>query len=108
MPSTPSASRPLALLAWGAALIGAFWAWFPIADTDLWWHLAAGRELWEQGRWLAQDPFCSSTLGLPWLNIHWLFQLCAYALYSAGGPLASSSPSSPSPPSPCASSWDQA
>ena len=52
----------------------------PSADGDIWWHLAAGREMVSQGRLLFSDPFSVSAQGRPWIDVHWLFQLAVYAI----------------------------
>jgi hypothetical protein len=55
------------------------------ADGDIWWHLAAGREMWARGEWLMTDPFSSGAAGRPWVDVHWLFQLGAYAIHAMLG-----------------------
>jgi len=55
------------------------------ADGDIWWHLAAGREMWARGTWLTTDPFSSGAAGRPWTDVHWLFQLGAYAIHARLG-----------------------
>jgi hypothetical protein len=68
---------PLALvLGLGAASTGVQ----PSADGDIWWHLAAGREMVARGALLVSDPFSVSAHGRPWVDVHWLFQLAAYAI----------------------------
>jgi hypothetical protein len=65
--------------------LAAFFCWFPITDTDIFWHLAAGREMVRTGNFLYADPF-SFTLALPqWIDVHWLFQLLVYGLFLLGG-----------------------
>ena len=67
------------------AALAAFFCWFPITDTDIFWHLAAGREIVRTGHFLYTDPF-SFTNALPqWTDIHWLFQVTVYGLYALGG-----------------------
>jgi hypothetical protein len=67
------------------AALAAFFCWFPITDTDIFWHLAAGREIVRTGHFLYTDPF-SFTNALPqWTDIHWLFQVFVYGLYVLGG-----------------------
>ena len=68
-----------------------------IADTDSWWHLAAGRYMLEQGRLPVPDPFSyTSELGDPSypgeetvrrfnLTHEWLAQIVWYVIYLAGG-----------------------
>jgi hypothetical protein len=57
----------------------------PAADGDVWWHLAAGREMLARGGWLFTDPFSSGAAGRPWIDVHWLFQLVVYAIHAALG-----------------------
>jgi tetratricopeptide (TPR) repeat protein len=57
----------------------------PSADGDIWWHLAAGREMVARGQLLFSDPFSVSASGRPWPDVHWLFQLTTYAVHSAFG-----------------------
>jgi tetratricopeptide (TPR) repeat protein len=56
----------------------------PIADGDIFWHLAGGRQMVQDRAWLRVDPFSVSALGRPWIDVHWLFQLGAYATYCLG------------------------
>jgi hypothetical protein len=77
------AARALAFI---ALAIGVFVLSFgPISDGDIYWHLAAGRRIVEQRSLLRVDPFTLSAAGRPWTDVHWLFQLGAFALYSAFG-----------------------
>jgi len=76
--------RSLALgcvLACGAALTGLS----PSADGDIWWHLAAGREMVARGALLFADPFSVSAAGRTWVDVHWLFQLAVFGLHRAFG-----------------------
>jgi hypothetical protein len=57
----------------------------PSADGDVWWHLAAGREMVARGGLLFSDPFSVSAHGRPWVDVHWLFQLAVYAIYQWRG-----------------------
>jgi tetratricopeptide (TPR) repeat protein len=69
-----------------ALLIGAFAAGLtPVADGDLYWHLAAGREMVRTHALLTSDPFSVSAAGRPWIDVHWLFQLGVYAVHQLGG-----------------------
>jgi len=52
----------------------------PSTDGDIWWHLAAGREMVARGALLFTDPFSISAQGRPWVDVHWLFQLAVYAI----------------------------
>jgi len=72
------------------ALLGAFAflsVCFPVTNTDIWWHLASGRWILEQGTFPFTDPFSAGAAGQKWTDVHWLFQVIAYGIYSAGGVL---------------------
>jgi len=74
------------LLLFSAVAVGAFVVSLgPISDGDIYWHLAAGREILHQRALLRFDPFTLSAAGRPWADVHWLFQLGAYALYALSG-----------------------
>jgi len=60
-------------------------AWAPSADGDIWWHLAAGREMARTHALLWTDPFSSGAAGRPWIDVHWLFQLAVYAIFAVAG-----------------------
>lgn len=70
----------LALLAFVFAAV-----YFPLNDTDIWWHLASGRWIWEHRALPRTDPFSASTLGRPWADLHWLFQVVVFLAYRLGG-----------------------
>ena len=75
------------LLSW-TALCVAVLAWtvcFPLTNTDIWWHLSAGRWILEQGRIPRVDPFAAGTAGTPWIDLHWLFQVAALGVHRLGG-----------------------
>lgn len=57
----------------------------PSADGDIWWHLAAGREMLARGALLFSDPFSVSASGRPWVDVHWLFQLAVFAVHRVFG-----------------------
>ncbi|HEY4186123.1 MAG TPA: hypothetical protein VGP07_13695 [Polyangia bacterium] len=57
----------------------------PISDGDIYWHLAAGREMTLRRALLRTDPFTSSAAGRPWIDVHWLFQLGVYGIYRLHG-----------------------
>lgn len=69
------------VLAAGITLVGLA----PSADGDIWWHLAAGREMVARGGVLYTDPFSVSAAGRPWVDVHWLFQLAAYVVHGRFG-----------------------
>jgi hypothetical protein len=75
-----------ALAGLGVLALGAFVAGLaPSADGDIWWHLAAGRELVTQRSMLVVDPFSSGAAGRPWVDVHWLFQLAVYGIHRGFG-----------------------
>jgi hypothetical protein len=77
---------PARLLLFVAVAVGAFVVSLgPISDGDIYWHLAAGREILHQQALLRFDPFTLSAAGRPWVDVHWLFQLGAYAIYALSG-----------------------
>jgi hypothetical protein len=80
----PGVGRVPPVAALLAALVCGFFVYYPITDTDIWWHLAAGREILRQGAFLHADPF-SFTPTVAWVDVHWLFQVGAYAAWLAGG-----------------------
>jgi hypothetical protein len=57
----------------------------PVADGDIFWHLAAGRQMVLTHALLRVDPFSVSAAGRPWPDVHWLFQLAVYGVYVLGG-----------------------
>jgi len=57
----------------------------PIADGDIYWHLAAGRQMVQQHALPRVDGFTVSASGRPWIDVHWLFQLGAFGLYATLG-----------------------
>jgi hypothetical protein len=63
----------------------AYAAWFLISDSDIWWHLAAGRWMTENKTFLYTDPFSITAFGAAWINVHWLFQLCMYGVFKLWG-----------------------
>ena len=83
----PELHRPSARHVWATLLfVGAASASLTAAaDGDVWWHLAAGREMVARGGFLMTDPFSSGAAGRPWIDVHWLFQLVAHAIHAELG-----------------------
>jgi len=77
-------SLGLALLAIGCAAFSAFFTYFPLTDGDIFWHLAAGREMAARKHFLFIDPFSFTVPSARWIDLHWFFQLLAYGLYVVG------------------------
>ena len=78
-------SRTQLLLLVLLSVFAFFGVYFPLTNTDIWWHLAAGRSLLQDGSFLASDPFSLSSANQPWINLHWFFQASAYLAWSVGG-----------------------
>jgi hypothetical protein len=54
-----------------------------LADTDVWWHLEAGRWIIENRQVPRSDAFSHTRFGEPWIDHGWLAQAVLYALYAA-------------------------
>jgi len=57
-------------------------------DADTWWHLRAGRWIWENKEVPQVDPFSYTRRGEPWRYPGWMMQIILYGIYavfSAGG-----------------------
>lgn len=65
--------------------MSAFFVYFPITNTDIWWHLAAGREIVSQKNFLYSDSFAYTLISPQWIDLHWLFQVVVYGFYIATG-----------------------
>ena len=65
-----------------AAIFGAA-AWFQpsVAGSDLWWHLAAGREIWRSLRLPTVDHFSFTFDGRPWMHHEWLWGVGYWLAY---------------------------
>jgi hypothetical protein len=85
----PFSARPLraatAVFAGLSFVAMAYHVWVPVADYDLWWHLASGREMFSSHHLLRSDIFSHPMAGTPWINFEWLGQLFLYAVASACG-----------------------
>ena len=56
-----------------------------MAGSDMWWHVAAGRELVQTKTLWMVDDWSYSALGQDWLNHEWLSDLIFYGWVSIGG-----------------------
>lgn len=54
----------------------------PLGAYDLFWHLAAGREILSTGTVPRVDPFSFASGGIPWIDHEWLWQVGAQSLYA--------------------------
>ena len=57
----------------------------PPQDADMWWHLAAGRAMVEQGRILTTDIFSYTHYGEPWTNAFWIADILLFLAHRLGG-----------------------
>lgn len=55
------------------------------ADTDMWWHLRAGDDMWHQGKILLEDTFSYTRAGSDWVNAFWLSDIGLYGVWKVGG-----------------------
>jgi hypothetical protein len=67
-----------ALLAAAGALLYLSFGYTEMAGSDLWWHIAAGRELVQTGNLWMVDDWSWSAHGEDWLNHEWLADLVFY------------------------------
>ncbi len=71
-------------LPFACAVAAGFFTYFPITDSDIFWHLASGREIIAHGHLLFSDPFSYTLVNPKWVDLHWLFQLLTYGIYCIG------------------------
>jgi hypothetical protein len=69
----------------GVAALAAAVALLDIVSWDYWWHLRTGRLIWDTGAVPRIDVFSYTAEGARYVDIHWLFQLLLYGIYSLGG-----------------------
>ena len=67
------------------AVLVATIACFSKAQSDTYWHLAAGRAMAQTGRVMLTDEFSHTNFGAPWLNYEWLSQVVFYNVHRVGG-----------------------
>ena len=77
------AERCLWILA-GAILFLSF-GYTEMAGSDMWWHIAAGREIFQTGTIWMVDDWSFTQRGADWLNHEWLSDVIYYAWVSAFG-----------------------
>src|SRR5678816_4576252 len=56
-----------------------------IRSEDYWWHLRTGQLILETGAVPTADPYTYTVPGARWIDIHWLFQVAIFSLYTVGG-----------------------
>jgi hypothetical protein len=77
------ASAPLWLVATSALLWSLMFRF--LFNSDLWFHLAAGREIWRDKAIPAADTWSYTAAGRPWHNHEWLADLVYYGWSRAFG-----------------------
>lgn len=55
------------------------------AQSDTFWALRTGQDIWAKGGVPAVDAYSYTAAGLPWPNHEWLWQAALYPLHRAGG-----------------------
>ena len=55
------------------------------AQSDTYWTLRAGQELWQAGHIPRVETYSFTAAGLPWPDHEWLWQALSYGLYRVGG-----------------------
>jgi hypothetical protein len=63
----------------------AFAACLTVAQSDTYWSLRAGQDLWRTHHVPLVDTYSYTAAGRPWPNHEWLWQAVAYPLHRAGG-----------------------
>src|SRR5262245_59380324 len=56
-----------------------------VTDSDLFWHLAAGDLIRSTGHVPTSDTFSYTVYGLPWVDVHWLYQVLVSYLAETTG-----------------------
>src|SRR5437763_10406549 len=72
-----------ALLPAATVMLTALLAFRRLDDSDMWWHLAAGRWIAEHHAVPRTDVLSYMQHDLPWINLQWLFELFAYTIFHA-------------------------
>jgi hypothetical protein len=72
--STPKPEARPALLLWLAAAAVTFWSFgfTTMKGSDLWWHIASGRWIWQHKTLNFKDPWSFTFGGKAWLSHEWL------------------------------------
>jgi len=82
-------NRLLNVLVPFVAVAGALaWSQPWVSGSDLWWHLASGRDIWARGAVPSTDPFSYTFAGRGWMNHEWLWDVIYWGLYHRIGPQA--------------------
>ncbi|NUN13165.1 MAG: hypothetical protein HUU55_05965 [Myxococcales bacterium] len=57
----------------------------PIWDVDIFWHIVAGRWIWEHAALPTTDVFSAADPTRPWYTFQWLYEVVVYFLDDLGG-----------------------
>lgn len=81
--------KPLTDSSWAWLLVGGLiylsFGFTEMMGSDLWWHLAAGREIMQTGTLWLVDDWSYTELGSPWRNHEWLADLVFFSWASLWG-----------------------
>jgi len=80
----PRASFPDLLVVPGLLLLFVLAARVPVMTPDVWWHLATGRLVAQEGI-PESDPFSYTLAGVPWTAHEWASDLALYGVYASAG-----------------------
>jgi tetratricopeptide (TPR) repeat protein len=58
---------------------------FPLKDADIYWHLRTGDLIRQSGQIPRTDIFTFTREGVPWIDLHWLFQIAISWVHQHGG-----------------------
>jgi tetratricopeptide (TPR) repeat protein len=58
---------------------------FPLKDADFYWHLRTGDLIRQTGKVPQVDIFTFTREGVPWIDLHWVFQIAISWLHEQGG-----------------------
>ena len=53
-----------------------------LGDPDIWWHMRAGEWILQHHQIPRVDPFSAATLGRPWVDYSWIFDIGSYWVVS--------------------------
>jgi hypothetical protein len=82
LPGLSTAGLGAVLALCGVALAASF---YPLNHTDIWGHMALGRQIVETGHTLTSEPFRFHEEGERFFNPGWLSQVALYLWYEAAG-----------------------
>jgi hypothetical protein len=76
-----------ALVLWLLAALLTFWSFgfTTMMGSDLWWHLASGRWIWETRTLNFKDPWSFTHHGQPWQSHEWFSDVIFHAWSSLFG-----------------------